>query len=143
METCRLALQAKATGADLTLIVRLDSREIWHGKPVLDWTDINCEFVDTADQEHVLEIELQNKLPEHTSIDESGNILSDRVIELQNISLDDIQLGQIFTQLATYQHDFNGSQPMIQDQFFGSMGCNGTVRLKFVSPVYLWLLENM
>jgi hypothetical protein len=91
----------------------------------------------------VLEIELQNKLPEHTSIDESGNILSDRVIELQNISLDDIQLGQIFTQLATYQHDFNGSQPMIQDQFFGSMGCNGTVRLKFVSPVYLWLLENM
>ena len=143
METCKLALQARATGADLTLIVRLDSREIWHGEPVLDWMDINCEFADTADQEHVLEIELQNKLPEHTSIDESGNILSDRVIELQNISLDDIQLGQIFTQLATYQHDFNGSQPMIQDQFFGSMGCNGTVRLKFVSPVYLWLLENM
>jgi hypothetical protein len=143
METCRLALQVKATGADLTLIVRLDSQEIWRGKPVLDWMDINCEFADTADQEHVLEIELQHKLPEHTSIDESGNILSDRVIELQNISLDDIQLGQIFTQLATYQHDFNGSQPMIQDQFFGSMGCNGTVRLKFVSPVYLWLLENM
>jgi hypothetical protein len=143
METCRLALQAKATGADLMLVVRLDSQEIWRGEPVLDWMDINCEFADTADQEHVLEIELQNKLPEHTSIDESGNILSDRVIELQNISLDDIQLGQIFTQLATYQHDFNGSQPMIQDQFFGSMGCNGTVRLKFVSPVYLWLLENM
>ena len=143
METCKFALQARATGADLMLIVRLDSREIWRGEPGFDWTDINCEFADTADQEHVLEIELQNKLAEHTCIDESDNILSDRVIELQNLSLDDIQLGQIFTQLATYQHDFNGSRPMIQDQFFGSMGCNGTVRLKFVSPVYLWLLENM
>ena len=143
METCKLAFQARATGADLVLIVRLNGQEIWHGTPTLDWTNIAHEFADVTDQEHVLEIELQNKLPEHTEIDDSGTILSDRVIELQNISLDDIQLGEIFTQLATYQHDFNGTQDMIQDQFFGSMGCNGTVKLKFMSPVYLWLLENM
>ena len=27
--------------------------------------------------------------------------------------------------------------------FFGNMGCNGYVSLKFATPIYLWLLEHM
>ena len=44
---------------------------------------------------------------------------------------------------AVYTHDFNGTQPEIEDTFFGEMGCNGTVSLRFTTPIYLWLLENM
>jgi hypothetical protein len=44
---------------------------------------------------------------------------------------------------AVYTHDFNGSQPPVDDKFFGDLGCNGTVSLKFTAPTYLWLLENM
>ena len=42
-----------------------------------------------------------------------------------------------------FQHDFNGTQPEIKDTFFGEMGCNGTVSLRFTTPIYLWLLEHM
>jgi len=45
--------------------------------------------------------------------------------------------------LAQYQHDFNGTGNPTIDKFYGEMGCNGTVSLKFTTPIYLWLLENM
>jgi len=49
----------------------------------------------------------------------------------------------MFTELATYTHDFNGTKELTQEKFYGVMGCNGTVSLKFATPIYLWLLENM
>lgn len=69
--------------------------------------------------------------------------MSDKSITIENIAFDDIELGQLVIDLATYTHNFNGSQDTIEDQFFGSMGCNGIVRIEFSSPVYLWMLENM
>jgi hypothetical protein len=69
--------------------------------------------------------------------------MSDKSITIENISFDEIALGQLVTELATYTHNFNGSQDTIEDQFYGSMGCNGIVRIEFTSPVYLWMLENM
>jgi hypothetical protein len=47
------------------------------------------------------------------------------------------------TEQAVYTHDFNGTQQEIQDEFYSEMGCNGTVSLKFSTPIYLWLLEHM
>jgi hypothetical protein len=59
------------------------------------------------------------------------------------ISFDEIDCTQIIQDLAVYRHNFNGTGADIPDQFFGDMGCNGTIELKFATPVYLWLLENM
>jgi hypothetical protein len=59
------------------------------------------------------------------------------------ISLDEIDCIQIVQNLAVYRHNLNGNGPEIEDQFFGDLGCNGSVELKFTTPVYLWLLENM
>jgi hypothetical protein len=42
-----------------------------------------------------------------------------------------------------YEHNANGTGPLVQDKFYGEMGCNGTVTLEFSSPTYLWLLEQM
>ena len=69
--------------------------------------------------------------------------MSDKSITVENLAFDEIALGHLVTELATYTHNFNGSQDTIQDQFFGSLGCNGIVKLEFTSPVYLWMLENM
>jgi hypothetical protein len=104
--------------------------------------NIEHEF-DDNDGEHVLRITLKNKLPEHTQIDESGNIVFDAVLTVSNISFDEIDCSQIAHDHAVYQHNFNGTGADTQQQFFGDMGCNGTVELKFATPVYLWLLENM
>ena len=100
------------------------------------------EFSD-EDGEHVLRITLKNKLSEHTVIDDSGDILSDAMLTVSNISFDEIDCTQIVQDLAVYRHNFNGTGADIPDQFFGDMGCNGTIELKFATPVYLWLLESM
>ena len=104
--------------------------------------NIEHEF-DDNDGEHVLRITLKNKLPEHTRIDEAGDILSDAMLTVSNISFDEIDCTQIVQDLAVYCHNFNGNGLEIEDQFFGDLGCNGSIELKFATPVYLWLLESI
>jgi hypothetical protein len=105
-------------------------------------TNIEHELSDD-DGEHTLRIVLKNKRSEHTRVDASGTILSDAVLTVTNISFDEIDCTQIVHDHAVYRHNFNGTGADIEDQFFSDMGCNGTVELKFATPVYLWLLENM
>jgi hypothetical protein len=96
-----------------------------------------------VDGSHELRLVLKNKTQAHTQIDEQGNIVSDATLTIKNLSFDEIVLGHMLTKLATYNHNFNGTKETIQDRFYGEIGCNGTVSLKFDTPIYLWLLENM
>ena len=96
-----------------------------------------------AEGEHELRFVMQNKQPEHTCIDEAGNIVSDARIVIRTLAFDDIPLGQIVPEKSTYTHDFNGTGNTTIEKFYGEMGCNGTVSLKFTTPIYIWLLENM
>ena len=99
--------------------------------------------ISDSDNDHVLEIELYGKRHEHTEVNETGDIVQDALITVTNIQLDDIDVAQLSQQLFAYHHDFNGTQPLTVDKFYGSLGCNGTIKLKFTTPIYLWLLENM
>ena len=93
--------------------------------------------------EHELRIVMKHKTPDHTELDNAGNIIRDAMLSISDIKFDEIALGQVLLNKAVYTHDFNGSQPPVDDKFFGDLGCNGTVSLKFTAPTYLWLLENM
>jgi len=93
--------------------------------------------------EHCLCFVLKNKIAEHTIINESGEILSDALIEISNIMFDNINLDQMLYNQAIYTHDSNGTSDLSETKFYGSMGCNGTVELKFSTPFYMWLLEHM
>jgi hypothetical protein len=95
------------------------------------------------DGEHELKFVLKNKTAADTQIDEIGNIIKDATLTISDLEFDEIKLGHMLTKLATYTHDFNGTGATTQDKFYGAMGCNGTVSLKFSTPVYLWLLEHM
>ena len=103
---------------------------------------INIDMSD-VDGEHTLELILKNKKPTDTKIDDDGAIVSDATLTISDLAFDEIKLGHMVTELATYIHNFNGTKELTQDQFYGEMGCNGTVSLKFTTPIYLWLLENM
>jgi hypothetical protein len=121
------------------------------------WIDntcvINCEHVDSAilfehalndsDGEHELRIVMKHKQAAHTQLDEQGNIVRDAVLTVSGLLFDSIDIMQISTEQARYVHNFNGSQPDGAHRFYGDMGCNGTVSMKFSTPVYLWLLEHM
>ena len=143
-ETITFACQVQPTNsaAALGLRVVLDQATIFETAHVTEAVQIKHDISD-ADGEHELTFELFGKLPEHTKITETGEIVSDALIEIGNITLDEIDLDQIFQLLAVYHHDFNGSQAPADHKFYRHMGCNGIVTLKFTTPIYLWLLENM
>lgn len=126
----------------LGMEIWLDDQQIFNDNHVSNQITFEHEFSD-SDGEHELKFILKNKQPEHTKIDESGQIISDARLIIKEIKFDEIALGHMFTELAVYTHDFNGTGQPVQDKFYSEMGCNGTVALKFSTPIYLWLLEHI
>jgi hypothetical protein len=104
-----------------------------------------CDLPNDEDsnETHVLKFVLKNKRPDHTTVNEQGQIIKDAVLKISNIAFDDIELGHNLLNSAEYRHDFNGHLPATVTKFYNEMGCNGTVELKFSTPIYIWLLENM
>jgi hypothetical protein len=141
--TATLSFCAAATGAELRLIVRLDGTVIYDGYPTEKPALISHEFADQDDRDHTLVFEMRGKLPEHTQISDTGEILQDRVIEISDVAFDDIALGHMFMEQSRYYHNTNGSTDPVVEAFYGAMGCNGHVKMQFSTPIYLWLLENM
>jgi len=107
-------------------------------------TTVVCDLPsDTVESDHRVKFILKNKLPEHTQISNCGEILHDSCLEISKLTFDDIELGFNVLQNFVYKHDCNGTSELKEHDFFGIMGCNGSVELKFSTPIYLWLLENM
>ena len=126
----------------LGLEIWLDDQQIFNQDWVTDPQTISYEFSD-LDADHELRFVMKNKTVDHTKVDESGAIVKDACLVISDLAIDDIALGNIVTEKAEYIHDFNGTGSLTQHKFFSEIGCNGVVSLKFTTPVYLWLLENM
>ena len=78
-----------------------------------------------------------------TNIDKNNNILEDAVLEIKDVFFDQLNLDYIFNRNCTYTHDFNGTGKTTVDDYYGTLGCNGSVEFKFSLPFYVWLLEHM
>jgi hypothetical protein len=120
----------------------LDNHKLFDQDHVDHACPVEYEMPDD-DGDHELRFVLKNKLSDHTQVDADGNIVSDATVMVSDIRFDDIDCQYLTVRLAQYQHDFNGTGKPTIDRFYGEMGCNGTVSLKFTTPIYLWLLENM
>ena len=144
MSTALISCSINTTDATakLGIEVWLDDQQILNQDHVAELIEFKYDFPDD-DAEHKLRFVMKNKTAEHTTIDDEGAIIKDACLTVDNLAFDEIELKQIFIDQAVYTHNFNGSQAEIQDKFYGDMGCNGTVSLKFTTPIYLWLLENM
>ena len=141
MENTTVSFDLSPTNQPLHIQVRFDQQIIFD-QLVNQHVQIRHEFDDSIDQEHTLEIELQGKTPEHTRIDHQDNIIEDSTIRVDDMALDDIPLGFLAIETATYTHNNNGNSEQVSVPFYLNMGCNGVAQLKFTSPVYLWLLEK-
>jgi hypothetical protein len=144
METSTLHFDIKPTdhSAPLTVTVHLDQTVIFGPTIVADLVPVHIALEDDA-ADHELKITLSGKTADHTKLDDHNNIVKDAVIEIANIKLDDIDIQQLFVDKSVYHHNTNNTTDWTQDRFYGIMGCNGTVSMKFSTPSYLWLLENM
>ena len=136
------SISSSDTNVPLGLEIWLDQEKIFDQEKILETVEFSYLMSDD-EAEHELSFLMKNKTLDHTQIDQQGNIVRDAVLTLKNLAFDDIQLGHTFIDLATYTHNFNGTNNPIQEKFYENMGCNGTVSLKFTTPMYLWLLEHM
>ena len=127
---------------DLALELWLDNDKFFDSNIKKGNTEIVYEF-NEDDSDHNLKIILKNKTTDHTTIDSDGNILSDALISIKNITIDTVNIDQLFLEESNYTHDYNGTGDKVTEQFYGQMGCNGIVELKFSTPFYIWLLEHM
>ena len=90
--------------------------------------------------DYQLRIELLNKKPEHTEIDEQGNIVKDSVLKINKIVIEDIE---IQNNLSLDQEKFYYEHSGEQHQLYNSLGVNGTAVINFSTPFYIWLLETI
>lgn len=127
----------------LGLEIWLDDKLLQDIVPTAESTTISINANDNDECQHNLKFILKNKTSDHTKVDSEGNIIKDTTITIENLKFDGIELGNIIYALAEYTHNFNGTGPEVVEKFYGTMGCNGTVSLKFSTPFYLWLLEAM
>ena len=144
VEQSVLKFCVESTNYAVPLGVRIsfDQEIIYETSGVSHPIEIQHSFSD-AGSKHELAIELFGKNRTHTKIDQQGTIVSDVLLTVDRVEIDDIDINQLFQQLSQYTHNFNGTQDCVQEKFFGVMGCNGVVKLEFSTPVYLWLLESM
>jgi hypothetical protein len=126
----------------LGLEVWLDDQLLLNVPWVKNKVNFSHNFSD-SDGEHCLTVVMKNKTSQHTVVSETGSIISDACLLISTPCFDDLELGQIFIEQSEYTHDFNSNGPKTTEKFYGQMGCNGSVTLKFNTPIYLWLLENM
>lgn len=87
-----------------------------------------------------LRIELLDKQPEHTELDEQGNIVKDSVLKIEKIVIEDIE---IQNNLSLDQSKFYYEHSGKQHQLYDSLGVNGTAVVNFSTPFYIWLLETI
>jgi hypothetical protein len=144
MTTAQLSFELSTSDASVPLAFEawLDDQCFFQTGHVTETINVTHEFSDEEEKEHLLRLVMNGKNIEHTVLDDNGNITQDAVLNISKMQFDGIELNQILVDNSVYTHDFNGSGKTISDKFFHVMGCNGTVELKFSSPVYIWFLEH-
>jgi len=145
METAQISFELSTSDAAVPLAFEawINDQCIFKTDHVTETVQVSYDLPEEDDAQHSLRLVMSGKTQEHTVVDEQGNITQDTRLCVANVCFDEIELGQVFLDRAVYTHNFNGTGESVDDQFFGEMGCNGTVELKFSSPIYIWLLENM
>jgi hypothetical protein len=121
----------------------VDDHKIFDTDHVQGPQQISTEISDDDDLAHELRLVMKNKTEEHTEVNDLGDIVRDARLVISELCFDGIKLGNIVAEKAVYEHDFNGSMEKSLHEFFGEMGCNGTVKIEFTTPVYMWMLEHI
>ena len=93
------------------------------------------------DSPHLLEIKLLNKTDDDVvQSPDKTEIVKDMLLNIESISIDDIELGQIKWDQSEFVAE-DPVRPTLKNCV--NLGWNGSYQLKFDSPFYLWLLEKL
>ena len=100
-----------------------------------------------------LVIELTNKTSYDTVQDINGNIIDDMLLNINSITIEDVDLGALLWTASDYQPVYpevykrmmheSGKEIPESVKSCVNLGWNGKWILPFQSPFYMWLLENI
>ena len=121
--------------------IMLDGKEMVSGyaKQDTELYRFTCEL--DEDQEHLLEIRLENKEAGDTITNEvTSEIIKDMLLNIESIEIDDIELQYMKWSHSEFVAD-NPENSTIEGCL--NLGWNGSYKFKFSSPFYLWFLKNI
>jgi hypothetical protein len=92
---------------------------------------------------HRIQLLMSGKNHSHTKVDNNSAILSDIYAIIESIKIDQIEVKELFCNgLPCYVHNNNNHTADILDQFYGFIGCNGTISMDFYTPINQWFIEH-
>jgi hypothetical protein len=113
---------------------------------------IEFEYDFEEGKSYELVIKRSGKSRKQTVVDDEGNIHRDQLLHIKKIEIDEIDIGAlvyegVYTPIypepwATQQKEA-GNELAETLKNITRMGHNGTWSLRFSSPFYIWLLENL
>lgn len=128
----------------------INDKEYLHSK--LDISHNKTEFfefdTEVLEGDNNLVIEFLNKDSGDTIKNDAGEIASDLLLNIDQIEIDDINLGNLIWSLSNYypsypQNYADEHNPPDLVKNCVNLGWNGRWILPFQSPFYIWLLENI
>ena len=106
---------------------------------VVEYAEFTLAVIE--DSPHLLEIKLLNKTDDDVvESQDKTEIVKDMLLNIESISIDDIELGQIKWDQSEFVAE-DPDRPTLKNCV--NLGWNVIYQLKFSSPFYLWLLEKM
>ena len=136
----KIGLNATYWGKKPQYSVLLNGTKYGEGKcdESLSYVEFSVDLPE--DQDHCLEIRLENKTNLDTVVENNNEIVKDMLLNIDSIEIDEIELGTIKWDLSEFVADDPKRGNM---KACVNLGWNGSYQLKFTTPFYLWLLENM
>lgn len=105
----------------------------------VQYVEFSADVSDSSDNS--LTIRLENKDSTDTVQNEDKTaIVKDMLLNIDSIEIDEISLGTLLWSASTYTPD---DSQFPETKNCVNLGWNGSYTIKFNSPFYLWLLENM
>jgi hypothetical protein len=113
---------------------------------------IEFEYELEENKDYDLIIKRSGKDKNQTVINDKGDILKDQLLNIKSIEIDEIDIASLVYEgeytpeypepWATQQRESGND---LKDSFKNvtKMGFNGTWKIRFASPFYMWLLENL
>ena len=125
----------------LTFTMYHNKQVVYHTDHVANLQKVNI-VLEHTDEDQELSWEMSGKTPEHTIINNKGNIIKDAALLTDKCALDGCKLEQLLIDNCVYYHDSNGTGSPVAATYDNYLGCNGKVIFKFTAPAYIWILKN-
>jgi hypothetical protein len=145
--------------------IKINLYSVWHMKPpnadiYIDDTLIESTYVEETKEDggkniifkselqegpHKIKIVMSNKLSNDTKLDDKGNIIKDKLLFVNDISIDQIDLGYLLYKASKFYPVRVNHLVSLPEEMTNQtcLGYNGEWVLEFSVPTYIWLLENL